>query len=597
MTQETKICQNCKQNFVIEPEDFAFYNRIQVPPPTFCPQCRMQQKLASYNERALFRLKCQAPGHSEDIISRYSPETNHVVYDQNYWWSDKWDPMDYGREYDFSKPFFAQFRELSLSVPVANVRNINSVNCEFCTWASNSKNCYLVSGAYFSEDCMYSDTPALSRNCIDTSISIFCETMYECYSCTRCFKLLFSEYCIDCLDSSFLSDCRNCSDCFGCVGLRNKQYHIFNKPYTKKEYEAEILKINLGNYEVLQEIRAKYEKFKESIPRKYMFEKNTVNCTGNDLDNAKNCKFSFEVRDGAENCKYLLVCGRRIKDSYDMFAGGEKCELAYSSIAFSSQNIAFADGARECIDSEYISSCRSCRHVFGCVSLDNKEYCILNKQYTKEEYGKLLPKIKKHMNETPYVDKVGKVYRYGEFFPPEFSYCAYNNSLAQDYFPLTKEQALTQGFLWRDGNAKQYQNAINPETLSNDIKDIGKNLLSDKVVICTHKGECAHQCKGAFKITPRELGFYRRLNVPLPRLCSDCRHFGRIAGKKKYQLWERGCMCEGKKSKNPISYVEYTNQTKHFHNESPCPNQFNTSYSSEDREIIYCSECYQSEIQ
>jgi hypothetical protein len=32
---ETKICQNCKKNFIIEPDDFGFYEKIKVPPPTF----------------------------------------------------------------------------------------------------------------------------------------------------------------------------------------------------------------------------------------------------------------------------------------------------------------------------------------------------------------------------------------------------------------------------------------------------------------------------------------------------------------------------------------------------------------------------------
>lgn len=32
---ETKICQNCKKDFTIDPEDFKFYEKIKVPSPTF----------------------------------------------------------------------------------------------------------------------------------------------------------------------------------------------------------------------------------------------------------------------------------------------------------------------------------------------------------------------------------------------------------------------------------------------------------------------------------------------------------------------------------------------------------------------------------
>ena len=38
---ENRICQNCKSEFIIEPEDFNFYEKIKVPAPTWCPECRM----------------------------------------------------------------------------------------------------------------------------------------------------------------------------------------------------------------------------------------------------------------------------------------------------------------------------------------------------------------------------------------------------------------------------------------------------------------------------------------------------------------------------------------------------------------------------
>ncbi len=596
MTQDSRICQNCKSTFTIEPDDFAFYEKIKVPPPTFCPKCRMMHKLIWSNEGALFRVKCQAPGHSEELISRYPSERGLKIYDSDYWWSDAWDPTEYGLDYDFSKPFFEQFLKLLNSVPLANVRSINSINCDYCTWASNSKNCYLVSGAYLSEDCMYSDTPAVSRKCIDVSILIFCENMYESCSCTRCFNLLFSEQCNECLDSKFLYDCRNCSNCFGCVGLRNKQYHIFNQPYSKKEYEKKMSELNLGSHKTLKDAKKEFEKLKSKIPRKYMAEKNTVGCTGNDIENAKNCQHSFEVRDGAENSKYLLICGRRIKDSYDVFAGGEKCELIYASSAFNSQNIRFTNGARESLDLQYCDTCQSCEHLFGCVGLRKKKYCILNKQYTKEEYEKIVPKIIEQMKQTPYINELGHIYKYGEFFPPEFSTCAYNNSLAQRYFPITKEKAQKQKLWWRDAELKTYANTINPEDLPDNIKNTDDKIL-EKIINCSHRGDCAHQCKRAFKIVPKELEFYRMINVALPRLCPECRRHIRNNGRERYNLSEKFCMCGGRTSENSTGEIIYENRTAHLHGETKCQNKFMTSYSNNDPEIIYCSECYQGEIQ
>ena len=115
MKPETKICQNCKKEFIIEPEDFNFYEKIKVPPPTFCPECRFARRMTWRNERALYKRKCDATG--VDIISIFSPDSGYKAYEEKHWWSDKWDPLDYGADYDFSKPFFVQYQELLKQVP------------------------------------------------------------------------------------------------------------------------------------------------------------------------------------------------------------------------------------------------------------------------------------------------------------------------------------------------------------------------------------------------------------------------------------------------------------------------------------------------
>ncbi len=555
----------------------------------------MMRQTIWVNDLALFRRKCEAPGHAEELISRYPPESRTKVYDHEYWWSDKWSPLDYGREYDFSKPFFGQYHELLLAVPRPNVNLTNSVNCDYCLSATNAKNCYLVSGGYFSQDCMYSDTPALSKDCVDVSICIFCETLYESFSCIRSFNLFYGVHCIECIDSRLMYDCRNCSKCFGCVGLRNKKYHIFNKPYSKTEYEKEMAKIDLGSHKVREEVLKKHRELVLRFPRKYMTEKNTVNCTGDNIENAKNCQFCFEIRGGAENCKYVLLGGLRLKDSYDIFAGAERSELMYESEGIGCHNVLFG-GARESFNIQYSGRIFSSSNLFGCVGLRNKEYCILNKQYTKEEYEKLVPKIIEHMKAMPYVSKSGAVYRYGEFFPPEFGANAYNDSLAHEYFPLTKEEVLAKGLRWRDIERKEYGDALEPERLPDHIRDARDDIV-EKVIVCGHGGRCAHNCKGAFKIIQRELDFYRKSNLPLPRLCPDCRHHERVEGKRLYELWHRKCAClSAKVPQGGTKEGAYQNVREHFHGKEPCPNEFETPYAPERPEIVYCGECYNAEV-
>src|SRR3989344_5358630 len=130
MQSETKKCQNCHKEFTIEPDDFGFYEKIKVPPPTWCPDCRLIRRLQWRNEHSLFRRKNEANG--EMIISAYHPEAKIKTYDRETWWGDSWDPRDYGRDYDFSRPFFEQFRELLQRVPHMALLDSRSVNARFC---------------------------------------------------------------------------------------------------------------------------------------------------------------------------------------------------------------------------------------------------------------------------------------------------------------------------------------------------------------------------------------------------------------------------------------------------------------------------------
>ena len=109
------VCQNCHGEFIIEPEDFNFYEKIKVHPPTFCPECRLIRRLANREERSFFKDKCDFC--DKDVVSIFSPESNLKVYCSPCWWSDNWDGLQYGKDYDFSKPFFQQFRELQQVVP------------------------------------------------------------------------------------------------------------------------------------------------------------------------------------------------------------------------------------------------------------------------------------------------------------------------------------------------------------------------------------------------------------------------------------------------------------------------------------------------
>ena len=591
---ETKICQNCKNQFAIEPEDFEFYDKIKVPPPTWCPECRMVRRMQWRNERTLYKRKCDAPGHNEEIISIYHKDSPVKVYDQKYWWSDEWDPMEYRRDYDFSKPFFEQWRNLLKEMPQNNLISENSVNSDYGNFQNNNKNCYLISGGFDNENVLYANHGDLSRDSADLYYFAKLELSYENIICQNSYKLFFSQNCDNCSDSYFLYDCRNCQNCFGCAGLRNKQYYIFNKPYSKKRYETSLTNINPGNFRELIKQRELFEKIKLSYPRRFCNINKSVDSVGDNIFNCKNCKYAFDVLLGDnENGKFIFWSGATIKDVYDGTGIGVKSELLYEgvSIGLFNAKIFYSIVTRNSHDVQYSFNCHSSSNLFACVGLRNKQYCILNKQYTKEEYEKMVPKIIKHMNSMPYTDNKGRIYKYGEFFPPELSPFSYNETIAQEYFPLTKEQALEQGYSWKDSEERNINITIKSEDLPDHIKDV-KDDIVDQIIECGHQGKCQEQCTTAFKIIEPELQFYRKMNLPIPRLCPNCRHYQRIKQRNPLKLWHRKCQCAGEKSGNGV----YQNTISHFHDKEPCPNEFETSYSPDRKEIVYCEKCYQVEV-
>ncbi len=586
MDRQTKVCQNCKNQFVIEPDDFQFYEKIKVPPPTFCPDCRNQRRMAWRNERTLYKRKCNAPGHSEEVISMYAPDSPCAVYDRDYWWSDSWNPLEWGREYDFGRPFFEQFRNLFESVPHIALSNQNAVRTEYGNYLDGNKDCYLIFGGGWNENVRYSNKMMESKDSQDLYVASKNELCYECINCVESYRLLYSMNCKNCTDSQYLYACRSCTNCFGCTNLVSKNYCIFNEQYSKEEYEKKLKEFFLhtrgGREKAARVFRDVYLK---SIHR-YANMVNSPHSTGDNVNNSKNCKFCFDMYHDAEDSKYLFSA-LALKDCYDG-NGIYKNEVSYELVDANIGSSNFASMTLYSSDHiQYSLDCHGSSYLFGCIGLRSKKYCILNKQYSKEEYQQILPKIIKHMNEVPFTDGGGRKYGYGEFFPIELSPHAYNETIAQEYYALTKEDAGKKNFAWREDAKKGYEVTVSPENLPETINEVADSVLVD-VIGCEHKGKCNEQCTVAFKLIPQELLFYRQMNLPVPRLCSNCRHYVRLKQRNPLRLWHRKCMCD---------YAIYQNTIKHQHHpEGRCPNEFETSYAPERPEIVYCEQCYQAEV-
>ena len=234
MPDVTQTCRTSGKEFVVTEWEQEFLAKFGLPLPTLCIDERHRKRLAQRNERKIYRDKCDKTGR--DIISLYSEEKPYTVYAQDVWWGDGWDAKDYGRDFDFSRPFFEQFHELRKSVPRMSLINTNGENSEYCNITTDNKNCYLVFGGDYNEDAMNSVFCFHCRDVSDLYWVHESELTYDCVDCTKGYNLKYSQNSHTCSDSAFLYECKNVKNCLADVNLVGKEYHIFNKPYSKKDY-------------------------------------------------------------------------------------------------------------------------------------------------------------------------------------------------------------------------------------------------------------------------------------------------------------------------------------------------------------------------
>jgi hypothetical protein len=477
--------------------------------------------------------------------------------------------LSYGIEYDFGISFFDQFRKLMLAVPRRNLYQDFAVNSEYTNHSVYMHNSYMCFGGRNYENCRFCAQNFDMKDCIDVDFSSKCEYCYDSIHIKRSSQLFFSSYSENCVNSLFLYGCRNCSDCIGCTNLRNKSHCIFNKQYSREEYETIKDSLKIDTVEGLQHIAQEFYKHSLQFPRKYAWVRNIDNSTGDDLEQVRNCTYCFSATDD-ENCKYSFFMPTGTKDTYDVDHVGMGTTETYElHSGFGDNRVFFSNRVYFSHDIYYSDDCYNCEYLIGCISLRKKSYCIFNKQYTKEEYNILAPQILKQMKEVVYVEE-GKVYAFGEFFPKSIIPFSYNETVAQEYFPLMKNEAIEKGYLWKDDPKRNYVITLHQKDIP-PVATITEDI-TEEVIECSDNGNCNHQCTTAFKVTSQELLFYKRFNLPIPTKCPNCRHFERISKMNLPELYHRSCMKEA------------------------CGNEFETPYMPGRPEIIYCESCYQQEV-
>lgn len=530
-----KNCVNCTNDFEIRPEDVIFYDKVStvingkkflLPAPTLSPSCRQQRRIALRNERSLHKRSCDLCGKS--VVSVFAQDAPYVAYCNECFYSDKWDPLSYGREYDFSRSFFEQFNELEKVVPhFALFQDNTSENCEYVNHGSFNKSCYLMLGAWC-EEVYYSNSTLKVKSSMDCLKCIGGELLYECIDCSGCYNLAFSQDCNECTDSYFLKDCRNSKDCFCSVGLRNARFVFQNQQLSEDEYRQKMKDVYFTNEhnQYWENIR---DEISLTIPKKYIHGLNSENVTGDYIDNCKNLTECFDCM-AMQDSSYCYLSAMQTKDIYDSCYAGLDSELCYEINGAETFNrCKFVYYGNNLYDVEYSKYCQSSNNLFGCIGLRHKQYCIFNVQYTKEEYEQLVPRI---------IEQMTARGEYGEYFAIKDSLFSYNETVAFEYYPLTRDEALDRGYRWKEEGL----NTVIPGAL-----------------------ECSN-CKRSYRVIPQEQKLYDLWKFPVPEKCPECRHKARFAKRNPRKLWQREC--------------------------EKCAAKINTTYSPDRSEIVYCETCY-----
>ncbi len=554
-----KRCTQCTESFTVTPEAITMLGRLApvvggktlvLPEPTCCPDCRQQRRLTFRNDSHYYKNTCVSCKKS--VISIYSPDKNLPVLCPDCFWSDQWDALAYGRDFDFSKSYAEQFAELKKIVPRLCIFNTQSDNADYTVHSSRNKNCYMCSSTLGSQDVYFSDW---SIDSSDSSDLLMCSEMELCYACNdsrHCFNGDWLDLCSNVSDSCLCFDCHSSQDLVGCVSMKNKKNMILNKPSDQKTVKETIdrLKTDRAFRESFQE---SFHALKLTLPKRAAWNLNTEDASGNYLQNAKGVHQSFSSTN-VEDCEHVydVVNG---KNCMDVTRGGG-CESLYECKGVIDLTLScFCNLTYQCDNLLYCDNAHASSYCFGCFSTKKVKHCILNKQYTKEEYESLVPRIIEHMK------SMGE---WGEFFPTTLSSFGYNETKAYESFPMTRNDVLKRGWQWSDIDETPTAGlkVINAERLPDTIKDVPDDILN--LVIASEAS------RKPFRIIPQELAFYRKKNLPLPHLHPHERLRKLALLENPKRLYERTC--------------------------DKCSTPIETTYAPERPEIVYCEECYLKEV-
>lgn len=494
-----RTCSITGKQFEVSDQEQALREKFQVPLPIVHPFERMRYLMAFENVENLYPDTCDLCG--KRVLSIWGSNPVFPVYCTECWHSDKWSAPE--ADGDLKKSFFDQVQDLINKSPHAARYIIPPMeNSDYSGYCTALKNCYMAFDAGNCEDCYYFRSGERNKNVIDTVCTDYGEYMYHVIACHKSYRVFWSEFSSNCTECYFLYDCVACSNCAFSSGLRHKEYIFQNEQLTKEAYEKKISELNTGSYTKLQEYLQLFSDIKKQYAKKYIIGNTNENVQGNVMFQCKDVEEGYFVTK-CENCINVAAFWNS-KDCLDVAAYGNTAENCYSctSIGTDTTNTKYSwASCNKSFNLEYCAGLQSSNNCFGSVFAKKKEFAILNKVYQKDEYEQLKAKI---------IEKMKTDGEYNSMFRHNMVPFPYNDSLANFFMPLTKEQALKMGFRWAHERVIPTPKNLILE-MKDDIKDTEWKDVEGKVVIC-------EETRKPFKLMKTEFDFYKKYDIPLPRI-------------------------------------------------------------------------------
>lgn len=404
---------------------------------------------------------------------------------------------------------FSQFQNLLQTVPQPQTIHFSdNENSGYSHCVFASRNIYMSFTVIEDvENCLYSFSVKTGSRNVYNSLLVreHSENIFESKAIIQSFNVFYSHYISNSSNIRFSSNLIGCDECLFCHDLENKKHCIYNKQYSPTEYAQEKIQLlqqkdrfgsrqdsisNVWSNSWSNAVDGSFIIHSEHIQNGY--------CVY-DIKHAKNVILVW-WRTTGEHIYSTLLITPPFENAYGVMSSWTWCSHVYNSIHINGGSYIF-----------YSQLLTNCSYCIGCIWLKNKEFCIFNKQYTKDEWHMKAEEILKKMNEEGAL---------GEFFPGWMCPFYYNDTVAYLLNPsITKEEVTKLGYLRRD-EAVKVDIPSNVEVVKTNelgvyewyssewVRHIDPSIL-DKIIV--------DQQGNYYRIVRMEYDFLVKYSLPLPR--------------------------------------------------------------------------------